>query len=111
MTLKTDDQGEIPDVDAATLDGVLAADAFGTFAVLFVSETEFMQAGRDCGPNEQCQMFLQTHGSDPWLLEYREGDQHYGVAGWVSLARVREVFRAYLCSADGWRSVFEWVLI
>ncbi len=72
MTLTTEDHDDIPDVDAATLDEVLRSDGFGKFAILSTSEEEFIQAGNDWQPNEQCRAFLHEHNSDPWLLEYRE---------------------------------------
>ncbi len=106
MTLTTEDHDDIPDVDAATLDEVLRSDGFGKFAILSTSEEEFIQAGNDWQPNEQCRAFLHEHNSDPWLLEYRESGRQFRAAGHVTLEQVRDAFLSYLSAGVQWRSAF-----
>ena len=108
MTLSTEDLDEIPNVDAATMDEVLAADGFGKFAILSASSHAFIQAGNDWQPSEECGSFMDEHDSDPWVLEYREGKRQYRAAGNVTLDQVREAFRSYLAGGSEWRGGFTW---
>jgi hypothetical protein len=108
MTLTTEGGGDIPGVDASTLDEVLRSDTFGKFVVLVASDDEFIQAGNDWKPSEECQAFLRDHESDPWLLEYRESGRLFRAAGHVTLQQVRSAFLAYLSGASAWRSAFAW---
>jgi len=108
MTLTTEDMGDVPDVDAASMDDTLATDAFGKFAILSASEEAFIQAGCDWQPGPECEAFMDAHGSDPWVLEYREGGQQFRAAGHVTLDQVRQAFRSYLASGQEWRSGFAW---
>ena len=108
MTLTTEELGETPDVDAATLAGVLATDAFGKFAVLSASEREFIQAGNDWQPDEACRAFMDTHDSDPWVLEYRQNDRQFRATGHVTLEQVIQAFRSYLDGEAEWQSAFAW---
>lgn len=111
MTLTTEEYGDIPDISSTAIDDVLMSDAFGKFAILARSETEFLQIGNDWSPDEACSTFLQTHGSDPWVIEYRENDQQYRANGQVTLAQAQRAFHSYLEGAEGWRTMFTWSLI
>jgi hypothetical protein len=108
MTLITEDLGEIPDVAAAALDDVLRSDGFGKFAVLSKSEEEFIQTGNDWQPGEECKAFLKAHGSDPWILEYREAGRQFRATGSVTLEQVRQGFQSYLAGGSEWRTGFAW---
>src|SRR5688500_385676 len=108
MTLTTEDLGDMPEVDAATLDEVLASDGFGKFAVLSASEEAFIQAGNDWQPGEACRAFMGSQDSDPWVLEYRGGGRLFRAAGPVTLEQVRRAFRSYLAGGPEWRTGFAW---
>jgi hypothetical protein len=108
MTLTTEDLGNLADVDAAAMEEVLASDGFGKFAILSASEEAFIQAGNDWQPDEACRAFLQAHGSDPWVPEYREGGRQYQAAGRVTLEQVRQAFRSYLAGGPEWRNGLVW---
>lgn len=108
MTLITEDLGEALDVDAAALDEALLSERFGKFAVLSASAHEFIQAGNDWRPGEECSAFLQSHGSDPLVLEYREDERQFQAAGKVTLEQVRQAFHSYLAGGQEWRSNFAW---
>ena len=108
MTFTTENDGDLPDVDAATLDEVLRSGSFGKFAILAVSEAQFIQAGEDWSPDDQSQAFLRENESDPWLLEYRESERQFRAVGHVTLTLVRDTFQAYLSGDPGWKSTFAW---
>jgi hypothetical protein len=108
MTLITEDFGSVPDVNAATLDEALRSDAFGKFAILEASTQEFIQAGNDWQPSDECRVFMKSHGSDPWALEYREGERQFQAAGYVTLEQVLKAFHSYLAGGQEWRSSFAW---
>ena len=108
MTLTTEDLGDVPDVDGVTLDEVLLSDGFGKFAILSDSELEFIQAGNDWQPGEECRAFMQAHDSDPWVLEFREGKHQFRAASNVTLEQVRQAFGLYLAGRQEWRSHFAW---
>lgn len=108
MTFTTEDLGDVPDVDIAALDEVLASDGFGKFAILSVSEEEFLQAGNDWQPDEECRAFQQAHSSDPWVLEFRAGGRQYQASERISLDQVRDAFRSYLAGGSEWRTGFAW---
>jgi hypothetical protein len=110
MRLTTEEYGDTADVTAADIDRILPADGFGKFAVLSASESSFIQAGNDWQPDEECQAFLQRHGSDPWLLEYGDGDSglQYRATGHVNLDQVRQAFQSYLAGSRAWREMFDW---
>lgn len=108
MTLTTEDAGDLPDVGAAAMDGVLATDAFGKFALLSASDAAFIQAGNDWQPGLACKAFMAAHGSDPWVLEYREGGRQFRAAGPVTLRQVQQAFRSYLAGVQEWHSEFAW---
>jgi hypothetical protein len=111
MTLTTEDMGDLPDVDAAAMAEVLAADAFGTFAILRASDESYIQAGCDWQPGPEYEAFLDAHGSDPWVLEYREGGRQYRAAAPVTLDQVESAFRSYLAGGLEWRSGFAWGML
>ena len=106
--LTTEDLGDMPEIDASSLDEVLGADGFGTFAILSSSEETYIQAGNDWQTGEECKAFLKVHDSDPWLLEFREGGRQYRAVGNVTLAQVRQAFQSYLAGGSEWRSEFTW---
>jgi hypothetical protein len=108
LTLTTEDLGDIFNVDSPTLDEVLRQDGFGKFAILAAREVEYIQAGNDWQPGEDCCAFLQRHDSDPWLLEYREGESQFRATGHVTLDQVRRAFLSYLAGRSEWRSWFSW---
>src|SRR5205823_6404387 len=101
--------GDIPDVTAANIDRILSNDGFGKFAILSASETSFIQAACDWSPSDDCKDFMQRHGSDPWLLEYRDNDSGrlFRATGHLSLEQVREAFQTYLGCEREWRQRFE----
>ena len=108
MTLTTEEMGDVPDVDAASLDEVLSSDAFGKFAILSKSGKAFIQAGNDWQPGPECEAFMDAHGSDPWVLEYRERGRQFRAAGRVTLDQVQAAFRSYLAGGSEWRTGFAW---
>lgn len=108
MTLTTEDLGDLPDVDAATMGGVLTTDAFGKFAILSASDEAFIQAGNDWAPGLACEAFMAVQGSDPWVLEYRESGRQFRAAGPVTLEQVHWAFRSYLAGVRDWHSGFSW---
>jgi hypothetical protein len=108
MTLITEDLGDALEVDAATLDEALLSEGFGKFAILSASAHEFIQAGNDWQPGEESSAFLQSHGSDPWALEYREGERQFRADGKVTLEQIRQAFHSYLVGGQEWRSKFAW---
>ena len=110
MILTTEDLGDIPDVSAADIEQMLPADSFGKFVILSASEDSFIQAGCDWRPTPECQEFLKRHGSDPGLLEYRDGEsgRQFRAAGHVTLDEVRRAFLSYLAGGGEWRQAFQW---
>ena len=110
MLLTTEELVQIPDVTAADINQVLPTDAFGKFVILSASEDSFIQAGCDWQPSPECQEFLEKHGSDPWLLEYRDGDSGrlFRVASHVTLDQVRRAFLSYLAGSEEWRHGSRW---
>jgi hypothetical protein len=108
MTLTTEALGDTPDVNAATLDGLLTHDAFGKFAILNASAEQFIQAGNDWQPGAACAAFMATHDSDPWVLEYREDGRQFRAEGQVTLEQVRQAFQSYLVGGSNWRAGFTW---
>ncbi|WP_430781841.1 hypothetical protein [Actinoplanes sp. G11-F43] len=99
MGLTTEALGTIPAIDPARLDEVLAADAFGKFAVLSGAPDDYLQAGNVWTPDAT---------GDPWVLEYREDGHHHRADGVLTLERVREAFRSYLTGGSEWRTGFTW---
>lgn len=108
MTLTTEELGDFPEVDAAAMDELLASEGFGKFAVLSAAEEAFIQAGNDWQPGPECRAFVDAHGSEPWILEYREGGRQFRAAGRVTLDQVRHAFRSYLVGGSEWQARFAW---
>jgi hypothetical protein len=108
MTLTTEEAGDFPDIIAAAMDELLEADGFGKFAILSSTQEEYIQIGNDWQPDKKCQEFMQTHGSDPWVLEYREAGRQFRADGWITLDQIRVAFRSYLARGSEWRSGFTW---
>ena len=108
MMLTTEELSDVPDVNAATLDEMLASEAFGKFAILSASDEEFIQVGNEWEPGVTCAAFMQTHGSDPWVLEYRERGQQFRADGQVTLEQVRQAFQSYLVGGSEWRTALAW---
>lgn len=110
MWLTTEEAGDLPDVTAADIDHALADDNFGKFAVLSASEDDFIQAGNDWQPGEECRAFMTAHDSDPWVLEYRDGatGRLYRAGGRATLEQVLMAFRSYLAGGRAWRGAFAW---
>jgi hypothetical protein len=108
MKLTTDELGDGVNVDAPALDRVLASVRSGGFAVLSASDTAFIQAGNEWHPGAACEAFRSMHGSDPWVLEFREDGRLYRAAGEVTLAHVRQAFRSYLAGGSDWRAGLVW---
>jgi hypothetical protein len=108
MKLTTDALGDVPDVDAAPLERVLASVGAGGFAVLTASDSAFIQAGNEWHPGAECEAFRSVHGSDPWVLKYREDGRLYRAAGYVTFDRVRQAFRSYLAGGPEWRTGLVW---
>jgi hypothetical protein len=63
MRLTTEEMGNLPDVDAATLDEVLGHEAFGKFAILSKSEEEFVQTGCDWRPGPRPSPVRRRHAA------------------------------------------------
>jgi hypothetical protein len=78
------------------------------FAILSRNDEEFVQVGNDWQPGEECSRFLREHGSDPWVLEYRQAGKLYRSDGRVTLDQVQRAFQSYLAGDDGWRYAFAW---
>lgn len=110
MWLTTEEAGDTPDVTAADIERILPADGFGKFAILSASESSFIQAGCDWQPGDECKAFMEAHDSDPWVLEYRDGESglQYRAIGQVTLEQVRQVFLSYLAGSRAWREIFDW---
>jgi hypothetical protein len=81
MRLMTEEIGDVPDVDAATLDEVLGYDAFGKFGILTKSDEEFIQTDCDWRPDKAIGAFLAATGSDLWVLKYRKKGRQFSVEG------------------------------
>jgi hypothetical protein len=67
-----------------------------------------MQAGNEWEPGAVCAAFLRTHGSDPWVLEYRERGEQFRADGQVTLEQVRQAFQSYLAGGPEWRTALVW---
>ncbi|HEX8916146.1 MAG TPA: hypothetical protein VF796_27605 [Humisphaera sp.] len=110
MTMKftTENGGDLGDLTAEAMDGILAEEGFGGFAILGPAEDVFIQAADTWEPGDETSAFRESHGSDPWVLEYREAGRQYQAHGHVTLDQVREAFRSYLAGDGRWRAAFQW---
>ena len=111
MTLTTEVHGDIPDVSSDSIADLLQADAFGEFAILSASATDFLQIGNDWQASPECGAFLGKHDSDPWLLEYRAGTEQFGILGHVTLDQAIAAFQSYLAGGLDWRTGQRWVTL
>ncbi len=109
--LTTEEQGDVNDVTEPVLRRILDEDAFGKFAILSRSAKEFMQAACEWDPSPECAAFLEQHGSDPWVLEYRDPAtrKQFRAEGQLTLGQVRDAFIAYLNNETTWHARFSWV--
>ena len=67
-----------------------------------------VQAANDWQPDAACEAFIDAHGSDPWVLEYRERGRQFRATGRVTLDQVQAAFRSYLVGGSEWRTEFVW---
>lgn len=74
-TARDEEFGNIRDVTDENIHRILPVDGFGKFAALLVSKDSFIQVSNDWQPGPECEAFVRVRGSDPWLLEYRDGGQ------------------------------------
>ena len=110
MQLTTEDLGEIAVVKADELSRILDDDAFGGFVVLAASEHSYIQAANNWAAGKDCEAFIERHGSDPWILEYRDeaSKKQFQANRDVTLAEVKEAFLVYLRGGFEWRTRFQW---
>ncbi|EMB16244.1 hypothetical protein [Rhodopirellula europaea] len=110
MQLTTEELDPIDDVTQEALREILESDVFGKFAILAESETWFIQAASDWQPTDECKQFLKQNDSDPWILEYHDGDTdtHFRANGYKTLNDVLDAFTRYLIRDDSWRSNIDW---
>lgn len=108
MTLTTEARGEFSGIDATALDEMLRSEEFGEFAILSVAEHSYIQTANCWQPGERCRQFIETNNSDPWVLEYHEGDQHFQVEESVTLEQVRLAFGSYLSGEGEWKRQLSW---
>jgi hypothetical protein len=113
MRLTTEALEEIEDIQPADLLQVFDEEGFGNFAVLSASDSEFIQAASAWSPTRECEVFLEQHHSDPWVLEYhdKEGRLPLRANGLFSLTQVTQAFVSYLQGGTEWRSGKEWIEI
>jgi hypothetical protein len=107
----TTESGDISDVTVEVINNLRPTGEFGTFAQLFASEANFIQAGPET-PGPRRKAFLREHGSCPWVLQCGYGDGHPGqvfqVAGLVTWDQVRQAFLSFLAGGEEWRRQFIW---
>ena len=113
MQLTTEDLGEITALRADQIAGILNDDAFGSFVILAKSDSEFIQAANNWSPDDTCEAFVERHGSDPWILEYRDASsgKQFQATRNVTLAETRDAFLDYLRGGFEWRTRFQWAQI
>ena len=113
MQLTTEELDPIDDVTEECLREVLNSDVFGKFAILSDSETSFIQAASDWQPTDECAQFLEQNDSDPWILEYHDGDTatHFRATGYKTLNDVIGAFTRYLVRDGSWRSNIDWQIV
>jgi hypothetical protein len=110
MWLTTEELGDVDPITPEHLAEIIDTDAFGKFLVLSASESEFIQAGNDWSPSEECAAYLAQHESDPWTLEYRDGTTGVLFASrhHVTLEQVKATLLSYLGGGTEWHANFEW---
>jgi len=108
MILTTELLDDVSDVDAATINEVLRAGRFGAYAILAVSDQEYLQAGNDGQPDDECRSSQVRREPDLWILEFREDGRQFQAAGRATLEQVRRTFLSYLAREQEWRSEFTW---
>jgi hypothetical protein len=110
MNLTCEDLEPIDGVNGEQLIEILSSEVFGKYAILAESESTFIQAASDWQPTDECRDFLKANDSDPWILEYRDGDAdaHYRAAVYVTLDEVIDAFQSYLRGDEKWRTDFNW---
>lgn len=102
MQLAPEDLDPIGKVTQEALREILEWEVFGKFAILADSPTSYMQAACDWQPTDEGAQFVKPYGSDPWILEYREGqtDTHFRANGYRTRNGVIEPFSRYLARDD-----------
>jgi hypothetical protein len=110
MNLTCEDLDPLDDVDPEQLEEILSSDAFDKFAILSQSESAFIQAASNWQPTDECAAFLNSNDSDPWIIEYRDGETgtHYRAEGNVTLGDVMRAFTSYLAGNSDWRTSLHW---
>lgn len=110
MQLTTEEFDSIDDVSEEALREILESDDFGKFAILAGSETSYIQAASDWHPTDECAQFLKQNDSDPWILEYHDGDTntHFRASAYKTLNDVINTFTRYLVRDDSWRVNIDW---
>jgi trehalose-6-phosphatase len=110
MQLTCEDLTPIDAVTGEQLDEILSSDVFGKYTILSQSDSAFIQAASDWQPTDECRAFMKLNDSDPWILEYRDGDSdaHFRAAAYVTLAAVIRTFQSYLRGDQEWRTDFNW---
>jgi len=100
----------LDDISPEQLNEILSSDSFGKFAILSQSDSDYIQAACDWQPTQECSEFLEEHRSDPWIIEYRDGETsaHFRAEGYVTLDAVASAFASYLCGNEKGRSSFNW---
>ena len=112
MWLTTEAFGKTTEVTAVDVERILATDEFGSFAQLFASEKNFIQAGKDV-PGLKQEAFLLKYGAEPWVLQYGYGDEETGrvfqAVGRLTLEQVRQAFLSFFAGGEDWRRQHTWV--
>jgi hypothetical protein len=107
----TTESGDIPCVTAEDINSIRPKGELGSFAQLFASKWNFIQAAPEV-PGPRRKAFLLEHGSNPWVLQYGHGDEQPGqvfqAAGLVTWDQVRQAFLSFLAGGEHWRQQFTW---
>jgi hypothetical protein len=127
MKLTSQDLPDIEDVSEPDIERVLGGEVFGKYAILWSSESGFLQTGFKGRPPDwafQCDSsteerrmaeewreFVQRTGSERWTLEYLDdaADKLYEAAGDRTLEEVKQAFLEYLRGDDVWRHRYTWL--
>jgi hypothetical protein len=111
MKLTTEELPVIEAVTEADIERIFADEVFGKFVILSASEDSFIQAASVWSPTKECAAFLQSTGSDPYCLEFRDGalGRLFSAHQEVTLTSVKSAFLDYLRGRTSWRDHFEWV--